>query len=259
MPSPSSSFWPQWDDQPVFVVLLTLLLLSGVFLLAAEACKAFQESRRVGMSEQMSPSISVSAEGTAVAQNDIATVDMGVTKNAASAADAQSTAIEHMNALTSAMKELGIAPEDLQTSSYDVYPQYDYDQSPAVITGYEASQTLTVKIRQNELVNTVLGKAAELGATNISGLRFETDDDTDALNEARKEAIAKARAQAEATAEAMGVTLGDILSYSESTGNSYPMYRSLGEVTTMDQGLVPDIQMGENEVQINVYVNYGVK
>lgn len=260
MPNPSSSFWPQWNDQPVFTVLLTLLLGVGVLWLGAEAWRAFQESSRVGYGEQMSPSISVSAEATAVAKNDIATVDIGVTKTAPLASDAQTMAIDAMNALTAAMKDLGIVADDLRTSSYDVYPQYDYEQSPAVIVGYEASQTLTVKIRESEVVNTVLSKAGELGATNISSLRFEADDDAEAMNTARAEAIAKARAQAQATADAMGATLGDVISYSESMGDvGYPYYRSYLEASDSAMGgAVPDVQMGQSEVQIYVYLNYAI-
>lgn len=262
MASSSSSFWPEWGDQPLFTVLLALLLLAGVVLLSAEACKTFQESSRVGYGEQMAPSISVSAEGTAFVKNDIATVDIGVTSDAVLATDAQMHTTDAMNALTTAIKDLGIAAEDLQTSSYSVYPQYDYDDSPATIVGYEAMQTLTVKIRDEELVNAVLGKAGDLGATNISSLRFEADDDTEATNEARQEAIQKARAQAEATAQAMGATLGEIVSYSENmNGSDYSYYRSYAE--SADAGGVvsisPDVHMGQSDVELTVYITYGIR
>lgn len=261
MPLQSSSFWPQWDDQPVFTVLLALFLAMGVFWAGAGAYRSYQESTRVGYGEQMAPSISVSADGKAVVKNDIATVDIGVTKSAADASEAQNLATEAMNSLTAAIKELGIAAEDLQTSSYYVYPQYDYDDSPATIVGYEASQTLTVKIRENDLVSTVLGEAAELGATNIGSLRFEADDDSAAEDEARKEAIAKARAQAEATAAAMGATLGEVISYSESTGDSGYDYYSYAESSRdfAAGGVAPDVQMGQSEVQLYVYITYGLK
>jgi uncharacterized protein len=257
----SSSFWPRWDDQPLFTVLLALFLAAGVLLASAFACKIFRESRHAGYAEQASPSISVTAEGEAVLKNDVATVDVGVTKNASSATQAQDMATTSMNALTAALQTLGISSDDLQTSSYTVYPQYDYDASPAVIVGYEANQTLTVKIRESELVNSVLGKASELGVTNISGLRFEAEDDTEALQEAREEAIVKARAQAEATAEAMGVELGEIVSYSESYGGGvYPMmYRSEGDMMSESVLALPDVQMGQNEVELTVYVSYSLE
>lgn len=260
MPNPSSSFWPQWNDQPVFTVLLTLLLGVGVLWLGAEAYKAFQESSRVGYSEHASPSISVSAEGSAFVKNDIATVDIGVTKTALAASDAQTLAIDSMNALTAAMKDLGIGESDLQTSSYTVYPQYDYNKSPAVIVGYEASQTLTVRVREPEQVNVVLGKAGELGATNIGSLRFEADSDAEALQEARAEALAQAREEAQSIANAMGAKLGDIVSYSESVGNAdYSFLRSYLDVSeSAAGGAVPDVQMGENEVQVSVYLQYAI-
>ena len=261
MASSSSSFWPQWDDQPVFTVLLALLLAAGVVWASAEACRAFQESSRVGYSEQMAPSISVNAEGTALVRNDIATVDLGITKTAADASSAQTQTTDAMNALVAAVKALDIAADDIQTSSYYVYPQYDYDDSPATIVGYEAGQTLTVKIRNSDLVSTVLGKAGELGVTNISSLRFEADDDTEAQDEARKEAIEKARAQAEATAAAMGATLGEVVSYSESMGGSGYEYYSYAE-SSMDLavgGAAPDVQMGQSEVSLYVYLTYSLK
>jgi uncharacterized protein len=262
MPSSSSSFWPEWNEQPVFTTLLALLLLAGVVWASASAFKTLQESRHVGYGQQSAPSISVYADGDAVVLNDIATVDIGVTKDAPSATEVQTLATDAMNALTAAIKDLGIDAEDLQTSSYNVYPQYNYDDYPATIVGYEASQTLTVKIRNEDSVSAVLGKAAELGATNIGSLRFEADDNTAALSEARAEAIQKARAQAEATAQAMGATLGDIVSYSESEGGSdYPYYRLYAE--SMDGATLsaasPDVQMGQSEIELTVYITYGLR
>lgn len=245
----------------MFTLLLALFLVAGVVWAGASACKVLREAQRVGYGQQMSPSISVNAEGTAISKNNIATVDVGVTKTASTASEAQTLATTAMNSLTQAMKDLGIPVEDLQTSSYNVYPQYNYNTSPSEIVGYEASQMLTVKIRASELVSTVLGKAGELGATNISSLRFEADDDTVAVNEARAEAIAQARAQAEATAEAMGARLGEVVSYSESRSDmGYPY--AYAEAMTSDAGrggASPDVQMGQSEVHMYVYLTYSLR
>jgi len=261
MPSSSSSFWPQWNEQPVFTVLLVLLLASGALFGIASSVTAFREMRSAGYAEQMPPSISVTGEGTAVVKNTLATVDVGVTKTAASASEAQRMATEAMNALTASLQELGISRDDLKTSAYNVYPQYNYNVTPATIVGYEARQTLGVKIRQTDLVNAVLGKAGEMGATDIGSLQFEVDDDTLATNEARDEAIARARAQAEATARAMGVRLGDILSYSESKGGMgySPLYVDASYDGSRESGYVPDIQMGQSDVQMYVYLTYALE
>ncbi len=258
---PSSSFWPQWNDQPVFTVLLVLLLASGALFGVASAVKAFREFHSVGYAEQMSPSISVTGEGKAVIQNTLAMVDVGVTKTAVNASDAQRLATESMNALTAALQSLGIVETDLQTSAYSVYPQYDYEAVPAKIVGYEARQTLTVKIRETDLVNAVLGKAGEMGATDIGSLRFEVDDDTAAVREARTLAITRAREQAEATARALGARLGDVVSYSENTGDMgyAPVYAEGSFDGARGGDYVPDIQLGESEVLVHVYLTYALE
>lgn len=261
MASSSASFWPEWNDRPVFTALVVLLLVGGVCFMAAEAYKSFAEASRVGYSDQMTPNISVNAQGKSAIKNDTATVDIGVTKTASTASDAQTQATDAMNALTAAIKAIGVASDDIETSSYTVSPQYDYDVSPATIRGYEANQTLTVKIRQSDLVNAVLAKAGELGATNVGSLRFEADDDTTAENDARQKAIAKARAQAEAIATSMGATLGDVVSYSESrSGGEMPYYRTFDSALSVGASApVPDVQMGQSEVQMDVYINYALK
>lgn len=257
---PISSFWPRWNEQPVFTVLLGVLLGLGVLFLSSITYKTFRESLQVGYGEHVPASISVSAEGTAIAQNNLATIDMGVSSVASSASAAEESVTRGMNALTAALRDIGIPAEDLQTVSYTVYPQYDYEKTPAIIVGYEASSLLTITIRDSALVNTVLGIGSELGITNISGLRFTVDDASHAQDLARAEAIEKARTQAEVIADAMGVTLGRIVSYSESVGGSgmYPLYRSVVE-DSASSAPIPDVQMGQDELSVAVYIQYALE
>ncbi len=223
------------------------------------AWQGIAKARRTGYADQMPPSITVSALGTGTSANDVATVDLGVTNSAANSSTAQDDNTVKVNAIMAAMKELGIAAEDLKTSSYNIYPQYDYDQAPPTIVGYEASQTVTVKIRNSDLVGKVLEKAGDVGATNIGGLRFEADDDSGAEADARAEAIAKARQQAEEIAKAMGATLGDVVSYSENKGSDmYPYYERALSVDSA-QGAMPSISPGQSEVQMQVYISYSLR
>lgn len=256
----SSSFWPRYDEQPILAVLCMLLFAFGVFWLGASAWRHIQESLRIGVSDQMPATLAVSAQGEAVIKNNVSTVDIGTTKMTASAAEAQALATADMNALTAALLEFGIAADDIRTSSYNVYPRYDYNRSPAVIEGYEATQTLTVKIRKSEVVNAVLGKAAELGMTNIGNLRFEADDTTLAQNEARKDALHKARAQAELIAASLGAKLGNVVNYSENLGDAYPP-RLYAEDFAMEAGMgaSPNVQFGQSDVHVQVYVNYAIE
>lgn len=261
MPSNNSGFWPQWEENRLFTVLLTVLILVGIVFLGALACKTFHEAKRAGFAELPPPTIMVSASEKSSIANNIATVDLGVTNSSPTSSQTQDDNTEKVNAIMAAMRALGIPNEDLKTSSYNMYPQYDYNQAPPKVVGYEASQMITVKIRNSELVSKVLGAAGDLGATNISSLRFETDDDSEAEAEARKEAIASARAQAEEIAKAMGASLGDIVSYSESRGGSgypYPMYERAMSADAAVGGS-PDVSLGQSEVEMTVSVSYSIR
>jgi uncharacterized protein YggE len=95
----------------------------------------------------------------------------------------------------------------------------------------------------------VIEKAGDLGATNIGSLRYEADDKTAAEAQAREEAIVRAYEQALSIVDAMGARLGDVVSYAESDNPSY-----YGYAYESASGATPDIQPGEEEVIMTVYI-----
>jgi hypothetical protein len=163
-----------------------------------------------------------------------------------------------MNALILAVMALGIDAKDIKTSTFDVSPQYDYSNAgPARITGYQAIQNITVRIRDSAKVTPVLDKARELSATNVSGLRFEVDDTTSVEAEARKKAIAKAYAQALSIADAMGARLGAVVSYSEyHNGGPSPIPYMFDIKAEGMGGAAPVVSAGENETSLTVNINF---
>jgi len=252
-----SGMWPSWEDNKVFTVLLAIFLVYLIVLSGAFVQKTLRESRFVGFAPLSAPTITVSATGEASAIPDIATVDLGISVTASSANVAQDQNTEKMNELIAAIKEFGIAETDLKTSSYSLYPQYDYDVSPAVIVGYQAVQSLTVKIRDNEIIGRVLEAAGNNGVTDVGSLRYEIDDDSAIAAEARQEAIAEARKQAQDIASAMGARLGDVVDYSEYQNSDDDIYlRSYAEIAA--DSAAPDIQVGENEVAMTISVTYAI-
>ncbi len=252
----SGGFWPSWQDNKIFTVLVGILLVYLIVLTGSMIRQTLRETRFTGLADLSAPTIVVSAVGEASAVPDIATVDLGVSKIGITANAAQDENTATMNALISGLRDIGISDTDMQTSSYTLYPLYDYDVDPVEITGYEASQTLTVKIRQSELVSQVLAKAGDLGADGINALTFTVDDDTAVVGEARAEAIAEAKAQAATIAAAMGVRLGAVVDYVESQSGDTP-YFSTRETYGMGGG-APDIALGQNEVEVSVSITYAL-
>lgn len=253
------SVWPSWQENKLFTVLLGILLAYLIVFMGAKIRETMFASNNIGYADQPAPMLSVNATGITYVSSDVATLDLGIANTAATAAAAQDANTKAMNAMIAGLREAGLADEDMKTSAYNVYPQYDYNQSPAVVVSYEASQTLTVKIRNQDLVSTVLEKAGILGATSIGSLRYEADDRTTAEAEARQEAIAQAYEQALRIADTMGARLGRVVSYSESSGVPSYGYGGYAYDYAREESSSPTIQPGEEEVAMTVYINYALE
>lgn len=215
--------------------------------------------------------ITVMGEGEATVVPDIARITFTVQETAGSVSVAQDEATARTNNALAAMKEQGIEEKDLKTLGYNVYPQYDYNQTcytggicpPAgtpTITGYQVSQTVEVKVRDTAKVGAVLEALGSLGVQNISGPEFTLDDSDAATQEARAAAITDAREKAKVLAKNLGVRLGKVVSFYEESG-AYPMYDSYGKGGAEMQAsrVAPSLPTGESQTTIRVNVTYEIR
>jgi uncharacterized protein YggE len=130
--------------------------------------------------------------------------------------------------------------------------------------GFEVNQTVSVKVRDTEQAGDIISGVGDLGATNISNLRF-TVDDTDALQaEARKQAIDDAQAKAEVLAEQLGVEIVKIANYYEENGYyqpymDYGLERSAMNDSALGMGGGAELPMGEDSTTARVNITYEVK
>lgn len=256
-----NGIWPSWKENRGFALMLGILMAYGIVLIGAQIRLTMLEGSKVGVADRQPSTISVTAEATVLTSPDLATLDLGVTNVGTTAAIAQDANTKTMNSLVAGMKSLGIEAKDLKTTNYNVNPRYDYNQSPAVVEGYEASHTLTVTVRDSELVSKVVAKAGELGATNISSVRYESEDLSVAQAQVREQAIAKAYEQGLAIADAMGARLGGVVSYSELNSPAYPepYYGYAMDARGGSNAVLPELEPGLNEVVMTVYIDFAIE
>lgn len=170
------------------------------------------------------PMITVTGEGVVEATPDVATLMIGVTTQGVTAAEALSANSAALDGVLARLKAAGIEARDMQTSNLSLNPNWTgYDSSTPTISGYVATNMLTVRVRALASLGEVLDAAVADGANTLNGLTFGLADPAPALNEARKEAVADARAKAELLAEAAGVKLGKVISIGEMGVSSGPM------------------------------------
>lgn len=204
------------------------------------------------------PSITVSGEATVAAAPDLAIISGGVTSEAKTAREATETNNKTMAAVLAALNAAGIAEKDVQTSRLSLYPQTAArnNNGPVQITGYRATNQVTVKIRDITAVGKALDTLTTAGANSISGVSFSVTNASKLLDDARIEALADARRKAEIYAKAANVTLGAPLSISEgSVSAPMPVMRAKFAADSMPA----PIATGEETLHVSVAVSYAIK
>lgn len=210
--------------------------------------------------------MSMSAEGKVSAKPDLATITVGVLTNGSSAKAAQDTNTTSANKVVDFVKQQGISDADIVTSNFSVYPIYDYTNNRNTITGYTASQTLTIKVRgvdkSTATLGKILGGAVDSGSNQLQGVYFSFDDADNLRQDARKIAIEKAKQKAADLAGVSGLKLGKIISVSESSGGyPYPMPYALDSVKSAPSGgaVAPQIETGSQDITATMTLIFEVK
>jgi uncharacterized protein len=205
----------------------------------------------------------VSGIGKVTATPNIAIVTLGIESSNVSLKAAQNQVNTKSKALTDSLKKMEIGESDIKTTSYSVYPDYDYKVSPAKIVGYRVSTSYQVKVKDFDKVNDVLIKATDAGVNSIGGVEFDLSEEIkkEKIQEARTLAVKEAKEKASGLAKASGIILGKIINVSESQNGSvayksYALPVAGGGDTRKENA---DIQPGESEISVSVSLSYEVR
>lgn len=203
------------------------------------------------------PVIELSVTETVDARPDIATVSAGVSTDAPSAVEAMRANARQMSAVVDRIKALGIAEDDIQTTGINLNPRYDYDRDSQqqVFRGYQASNRVSVKLRDIDRTGEVLDALVAAGATDLSGPDWSIDDDTAARAQARRQALETARAQALEYARATGFSDVRVLEISETVAAQPPMPFLRAARAEAADAATP-VQPGMVEAGVTVRVTY---
>jgi uncharacterized protein YggE len=218
-------------------------------LLALAGAAAAQEPPR---------QITVQGSAEADAVPDLATVTAGVDTRADSAAAALASNSETMTAIFAALDAAGIERRDVQTSQLSLSPVYEpfrenADMPPAVVA-YEASNLVTVRVRNIDGLGAAIDALAKAGANRLQGVSFEVADPKPHLDVARERAVADARSRAELYARAAGVALGPVVSIRETVEVPGPILMRAEAASD-----APPIAAGTVSLRAQVEVVYGIE
>lgn len=204
-----------------------------------------------------SDTFNVTGEGTVVAKPDIATLNVGISAQGATVKTAQDQINAAINKVAEAIKKLGVEQKDIQTTNYNINPNYDFQGSTQRITGYSASTNLSIKVRNIDLVNQVIDEATANGANQVGGVSFDVDDKTKVENEARQKAVEAAKKKAEDAAKIAGFRLGRLVNYSEGfEGGPQPIPLRMAVGAAEAPKLDTAVEPGSSEIKVVVTLSY---
>lgn len=210
------------------------------------------------IARQDTPAITVSGEASVTAPPDLAQIDAGVASDAKTAREAAEANNAAMAKVLQALKSAGIADKDYQTSRLSIQPQYAQNRpgQPAV-TGYRASNRVTIKVHDVAKVASVIDTMVGAGANDVGNIYFSVAEPSKLLDQAREKAVADARRKAEIYAKAAGVTLGQPLNIAED-GAPAPVFRAKTFAAPMAATPTP-VAQGEETLSIAVSVTWAIK
>ena len=239
---------------PLWLPITVAVIVGGLYIAGK-----FVETR-----DKSYPTIAVTGEGKVFTAPDVAELSLGIqTGRQPSAAAAMAKLQQGMSAVFASIKGQGVEEKDIRTESFYLNPVYDYTEEGQVFRGFEANQSLRVKVRNLDKATDVLSAATSAGANQAGSINFTVDDPEAKRAEAREKAIAQAKEKAEKLAGDLGMRLGKIEGFNE--GGSYGgppvmMMRSKeGVGGGGGVGAAPPLPAGEQEIVVQVTLTYELK
>jgi uncharacterized protein YggE len=232
----------------------------GAFVLLLGACSATPQEITVNTSDQAQTGISVSGMGEVTGTPDTVEVDLGVSVLGATVSEASAAAAERAQSLIDALTSNGVAEEDITTTGYSIYPEYDYSNNQQQLLGYRVNNTVRAKIRDVSQAGAVLDAATAAAGDDVtvSGLSFSIEDDAELVAAAREAAWNDALAKATQLAELSGQTLGAATSITETVTSAPPPIFYGGDAAGAPEAETP-IEPGTSSVTITLQVEFAIQ
>ena len=262
---------PETTQKNLWKVVLSCGVLLSLFLLllSINELRSFMQPLP---GQTATNTITVSGTGDAISKPDIATFSFGVTETAKQVGDAQTAASTKTDAAIKAMTDAGVAMDDIQTLSYNINPHYEYTSSvcasngycppsKSIITGYDVSQTVQVKVRDLTKAGSLLAAVGSLGVQNVDSLQFSIDKPEAIQDQARAKAITAAQKKAATLSKELGVRIVRVVNFSENSGGgiSPMMYSAKANVMLADVSSAPSIPIGQQKVTSDVSITYEIR
>jgi uncharacterized protein len=201
--------------------------------------------------------MTIEGNGSITVKPDQAKLILGVATENQNVQQAQQENTRLSNEIINALKQIGIEEKDIRTTTYSVYPRYDYVEGKSTLRGYEVEHLFEVTVNDLSKVGLIYDAAIKNGANRSGTIQFRVSNPDVYYREALTLAIRQAREKAETIAHTIGTTIMPIpiKIIEQGTGQERPIptpYQVAGVSTEQ----TPPIQEGRYTIHANVKVVY---
>jgi len=211
--------------------------------------------------------ITVSGSSKVTYTPDIAIIRIAVIAKGKDPESVQEENNKNMQGVVAYLKQAGIASDDIQTTTYNLYPEYDYNERGAdtsKIIGYTLHQSVVCKVRQDlTRVGNIIGGLTNAGANSIEGVEFSLSDTqkTKLESEAKTKAIADAESRLEHLRKGMRFRVLRMVNIQDTPSWPVDVFRSysLKEVGGVGGGTPAPIEIGSGELVSNISITFEIK
>ncbi len=268
------------NNKKKFFKMLSALAVVLVIYFAVKTIYEIKKTSLLG--ENATPAtISFSGHGEVKAVPNLATISFTIENTASTVASAQNKVTAQETAVLSFLTSEGVAKSDIQTENYNSSPQYQYQNSVCpqpmplssgavpniavycppskqVLTGYNVSEDISVQVHDLTKVGNIVSGIGAIGISNINGPDYSIQNQDQLNEQARKLAIVDAKTKAKTLASDLGVTLGNIVNFSEN-GNTPPVvYPMAMNAAVSAKAPAPALPAGQNTITSDVSITYEI-
>ena len=200
--------------------------------------------------------LSVSGTGVINVKANQATISLGVYTEDKIASAAIDENAATMTAVIAALKQLGFTDDDMQTTTYTVYPNYNYDVRQVV--GYQVTNMIQIKIKDLTKVGPAIDAATTAGANRVDSIGFGiTDETASAMRlQAYTAAIADAKSKSDVITSGLGIHITGVQSVNESIYYPVVDYRSYDITASGSAKASTPVLSGNLSVSVTLSIVY---
>ncbi|MEG9299078.1 SIMPL domain-containing protein [Mangrovibacillus sp. Mu-81] len=120
--------------------------------------------------------ITVTGEHKMYVDPDQAVVSLGVVTQGEDLEEAQRQNVQRSNRVVQSLVDNGIPKKDIQTSTYQIFPKYHYEDGKQIFMGYEVRHVFTITVSEIDSLGKIIDEAIKSGANRVENIQFVNSD-----------------------------------------------------------------------------------